>query len=399
MNQISDIVEKHEIWRSQCINLISSENILSNETRRMLASDMASRYTLPINKEIHGTFVENAYRGTAGLDDIEALANSLASSIFNVKHVTFAPLSGHIAAIGACLSLCEKGDTIMALASKHGGYDGYNADYIPDMLGFKYEAIPFITDTWNINVEATIEKIIHLKPKLVVLGASFFPFPHPVKELSKACKEVGAYLAYDGCHVLGLIGGGEFQDPLAEGADLLIGNTHKSFYGPQGGCLMTNDDAIFGKIKENLTWRTVDNIHWNRIAATAQALAEFSRGGEIYADQVVKNSKALAQALEERGMIPLFKELGYTASHQVILDPQALQDEWNMDFNTMAIKLETNNIITDAVGRLGTNEVTRLGMKESEMEIIAEFIKKALNGEKIVNNVELFRKKYVIQHY
>ena len=399
MNSVSDIVERHEIWRSQCINLISSENILSNEARRMLASDMATRYTLPINDVVHGSFVENAYRGTAGLDQIEALANGLASRIFSVKHVTFAPLSGHIAAMGACLSLCEKGDMLMALASENGGYDGYNADYLPDMLGLRYETIPFDPDIWNIDVEAAVEKIIRERPKLVVLGASFFPFSHPVRELSKACKEAGTYLAYDGCHVLGLIGGGEFQDPLAEGADLLIGNTHKSFFGPQGGCLMTNDDIIFSKIKKNLTWRTVDNIHWNRIAATSQALMEFDIVGRQYASQIVKNSKALAGFLEDIGIIPQFKELGYTSSHQVMLDPEDLKDEWNMDFNTMAIKLEKVNIITDAVGRLGTNEVTRLGMKEDEMKIIAEFIKKGLNDEKIVNNVELFRKKYVIQHY
>ena len=162
---------------------------------------------------------------------------------------------------------------------------------------------------------------------------------------------------------------------------------------------MTNDDSIFSKIKKNLTWRTVDNIHWNRIASTAQALAEFSRAGEIYAYQIVKNSKALARFLEERGIIPLFKKLGYSASHQVMLDPRALQDKWDMDLNTMAIKLEKVNIITDAVGRLGTNEVTRLGMKEGEMKNIAEFIKKALNDEKIVNDVVNFRRKHVIQHY
>ncbi len=399
MNPVSDIVERHEIWRSRCINLISSENILSNEARRMLASDMATRYTLPVNDEVHGSFVENAYRGTSGLDQIEALANGLASRIFNVKHVTFAPLSGHIAAMCACLSLCEKGDMIMALASKDGGYDGYNSDYLPDMLGLKYGSIPFDPDVWNMDVEATVEMILRKKPKLVVLGASFFPFPHPVEELSAVCKEVGAYLAYDGCHVLGLIGGGEFQDPLAEGADVLIGNTHKSFFGPQGGCLMTNDDDVFSNIKKNLTWRTVDNIHWNRIAATSQALVEFDIVGKKYANQIVKNSKALARFLDERGIIPLFRKLGYTASHQVMLDQKALEDNWGMDFNTMAIKLEKANIITDAVGRLGTNEVTRLGMKEGEMKIIAEFIEKALNDEKIVNNVEEFRKKYVIQHY
>ncbi|MCK4758086.1 MAG: serine hydroxymethyltransferase [Thermoplasmata archaeon] len=355
---------------------------------------MASRYTLPINQEVHGSFVENAYRGTRGLDKVEALANELASDIFSVKHVTFAPLSGHIAALGALLSLCEKGDLVMALDSSSGGYDGYNSDYIPDMLGLRADTLPFAPEIWNIDVEKAVEKIVEQKPKLVVLGASFFPFPHPVREISEVCREVGAYLAYDGCHVFGLIAGGEFQSPLAEGADLLIGNTHKSFFGPQGGALMTNDSQIFDRIKKNLTWRTVDNIHWNRIAATAQALCEVKDHGKGYAGQVVGNSKALARALDDGGLRPLFRELGYTASHQIMLDPEELVASKGLDFNSMAIILERSNIIIDAVGRLGTNEITRLGMVEGDMERVAELIIGALDGEDVLEKVLKFRRNY-----
>ncbi len=399
MIEVSEIIQAHDQWRSKCINLIPSENILSQNVRKALSTDMASRYTLPINQEIHGSFVENAYRGTRGLDEVERYANELASDIFSAKHVTFAPLSGHIAAMGALLSLCEKGDTVMAISSDNGGYDGYGADYLPDMLDMKAETLPFDSGQWNVDIERAIEKIHDTKPKLVMLGASFFPFPHPTRELSKACKEVHAYLAYDGCHVFGLIAGKEFQDPLAEGVDLMIGNTHKSFFGPQGGALLTNDDEIFTKVKKNMTWRTVDNIHWNRIAATAQSLVEMKEYGVRYATQVVKNSKALAKALDDLGLQPLLRDRGYTASHQVLLDSAIIKEKWGMDLNSMAVALEQNNIITDAVGRLGTNEITRLGMKEDDMHIVAKMIIKVLDGENIAKNVKNLRKSFEISFF
>ena len=160
---------------------------------------------------------------------------------------------------------------------------------------------------------------------------------------------------------------------------------------------MTNDSQIFDRIKKNLTWRTVDNIHWNRLAATAQALCEVKGHGKEYAGQVVRNSKALARALDDGGLRPLFRELGYTASHQIMLDPEELRTSRELDFNSMAIILENSNIITDAVGRLGTNEVTRLGTVEEDMEVVAGLVIRALNGENVQENVIGLRKNMNIE--
>ncbi len=135
-----------------------------------------------------------------------------------------------------------------------------------------------------------------------MLGQSFFLFPYPLREIAEAAHAVDALVFYDASHVLGLIAGGEFQDPLREGADVLFGSTHKSFPGPQGGLLVTDREDLFAQIDPALVWRVFDNAHWNRIAALAQTLLELERCGRgVRRTAVVANAQALGRALTDRG--------------------------------------------------------------------------------------------------
>jgi glycine hydroxymethyltransferase len=120
----------------------------------------------------------------------------------------------------------------------------------------------------NIDMEKAIELVEKKKPRLVIFGASLFLFPHPVKALAKAAREIEAQVCYDASHVLGLIAGKTFQDPLREGASLLFGSTHKSFFGPQSGVILA-DKEQGEKIRKRIFPALVDNAHWNRIAARA----------------------------------------------------------------------------------------------------------------------------------
>lgn len=391
MSGAVEISRKHDEWRANCINLIPSENIMSPAARQLLAGDMASRYTMPVNAEVHGGFVENAYRGTKYIDEMVAYANGLACEVFGARRATFAPLSGHIAGMIALSALCSPGDLIMSLGSDAGGYDGYCAGYMPDMMGLRWRPLAFDADGWNVDVERSAGLIRAERPRLVILGASFFPFPHDVKAISDACKDSNTILAYDGSHVFGLIAGGSFQDPLAEGADVLIGNTHKSFFGPQGGALLANDEELFERLCGKLTWHCVDNLHWNRIAATARALEEMRDFGADYARGVVANSKALAASLDSDHLTPRFDHLDYTESHQVILDEGRVKSTTGLDLNALAVLLESQNIITDAVGRLGTSEVTRLGMNVDDMAAVAGMVASAARGNDVLDRVTEFR--------
>jgi glycine hydroxymethyltransferase len=174
---------------------------------------------------------------------------------------------------------------------------------------------------------------------------------------------------------MGLIAGGQFQDPLREGACALFGSTHKSFFGPQGGIILA--DKEHGEtIKSKIYPAFVDNAHWNRIAALTLALAEMQKFGEPYAKQIVHNSKVLAKALHDYGFPVVCEQLGFTRSHQVILDYGGYKNG-----RKIAEKLQRANIIADCVVRIGTCEVTRRGMKDNEMLKVAELIKRTIVDE------------------
>jgi glycine hydroxymethyltransferase len=218
----------------------------------------------------------------------------------------------------------------------------------------------------------------------VVFGGSLITFPHPVKELAEVAHENGAAVGFDGSHVMGLIGGGQFQDPLKEGASVLFGSTHKSFFGPQGGIILADKEhgeLLKGKIYPAF----VDNAHWNRIAAMALALAEMNEFGKAYATQVIRNSKTLARALHDHGFPVICEHLGFTQSHQVIVDYGDPEQG-----RAVAEKLQRANIITDCVVRIGTCEITRRGMKEQEMPKIAELIKRTIIDKE---NPEVIKKE------
>jgi len=391
---IPSILKDHEAWRGSCLNLIASENITSPAVQAALASDLGHRYTLPMNKRFDGMLVKNAYMGTRFTDEAQARTQELACEVFGAKHAYVNALSGHIAAMTTLMALCKKGDLIMAPDDDSGGYHGWTGPYLPEAFGMKYSALPFKSHDWDLDYNAAADAIERQRPALVVLGLSYFPFPFKIGPVRQACDKVGAYLVYDASHVLGLIAGGQFQRPLKEGADLMLGSTHKSFFGPQGGLMLTNDENIHKRILENSTWRSIDNAHWNRVAALGVALEEMKAYGKDYAVQVVKNSKALARSLAGSGVPLRFAHRGFTESHQVLMDNKRASMLYAAAFPELASRLESNDIIIDSVGRMGTSEVTRLGFKEKDMDTIATLIVDVMKRDKKVGpKVKALRKK------
>ncbi|MGI0078746.1 MAG: serine hydroxymethyltransferase, partial [Nitrososphaerales archaeon] len=167
------------------------------------------------------------------------------------------------------------------------------------------------------------------------------------------------------------IAGKEFQRPLAEGADLMLGSTHKTLFGPQGGVILSDDESIMGRIEQSYLYRFIDNFHLNRVAAFGVALEEIKLCGKEYARNVVQNSKVLASELDSLGLPVAGKEANFTRSHQVLLN---YGDRGGFVRDT----LETNSIIVDSRVRLGTSEVTRKGMGTSKMKEIGELVSRGL---------------------
>ena len=372
-NEILNLVKEHETWRTkQCLNLIPSENIMSPHVRALLSSELAHRYTAR----------DHFYMGTHYTDKIEQYGEKLAKQLFKAETADLRPLSGHIADLIVLANLTNPGDTLMCISPTDGGYPGMWNEGLAGLLKLKTLAFPFSRKDMNIKTEQAKQAIARAKPRVVIFGASLITFPQPVKELAQTAKENGATVGYDGSHVLGLIAGQQFQDPLREGAQTLFGSTHKTFFGPQGGIILANKEP--GEtLKEKIYPAYVDNAHWNRIAALTLALAEAKKFGKAYATQIIRNSKTLAKALDDYGFPVICKHLDYTDSHQTIIDYGNYEKG-----RRIAKKLQKVNIITDCVIRIGTDEITRRGMKQPEMTKIAELLKRTVKDEGNRENIK-----------
>jgi len=394
--RLAALVRAHDRWRGrEVFNLLPSENALSPVARRYLSSDLAGRYTLPIAVERDGETLDNSYTGTRYTDEIESIGNAAASRLFHGRFATVRPLSGHIAALSALVPLLPPKSRLLAIEPNQGGYDGYAPGYIPAVFGYTVRPLPADGPGHRVEAEAAVTTIRRERPNAVVLGQSFFLFPYPLREIAEAAHAVDALVFYDASHVLGLVAGGEFQDPLREGADVLYGSTHKSFPGPQGGILVTDHEDLFRQIDPALVWRIFDNAHWNRIASLAQTLLELERVGREYARTVVENSQALGRALSPLG-IPLVAEAeGYSRSHQLHLDPVRLKSVHGIGPGALARRLERQRLLIDLVGRIGTAEAARLGLTPSDMPRLAELlVRGGLRKERVGTEVLAWRRTF-----
>lgn len=384
---IEDLVKRHEEWRSNCVNLIPSENVMSPKAHAALNSDLGHRYTSP----------DKFYTGTKYIDQIIEEGEKLAKEVFECKFADLRPLSGHVADLA--LLMAFKGKSMACLNALEAGYPGISSENAPSVLEIKVHYLPYIQEEANIDLEGSIELIEDKKPELVILGGSFIPLPYPVAEISETAHKNGAVVAYDASHVMGLIAGKRFQQPLAEGADIMMGSTHKTLPGPQGGIILGNS---FEEVREQLLFKTVDNAHFHRIAALAVTLEEMKEFGEAYADQIVKNSKKLAKVLDGEGVPLLGKSKGFTESHQVLVNTYEFQVKYNKPWIDIVNRLEKSNVILDRAGRIGTCEVTRMGMKDKDMEKISELILKGVRGEeteKIKKEAVKLKSQFTKVHY
>jgi glycine hydroxymethyltransferase len=351
----------------------------------MLTTDFGNRYTA----------LDKFYRGARFTDEVQALAEDVARKVFNARFADVRPLSGHIADMGVLFGLTKRGDKVLSVNKEDGGYEGIGHTGLGKYLGLTNLYFPYDKAAVNIDVKETKQLIETERPNLIVFGASYIPFPHPVREIANIAED--SLCVYDGSHVMGLLAGGEFQDPLREGCSLLMGSTHKTFPGPQGGIILGNSDEVFQRVAADLFPSVVDNIHWNRVASLALTLIELLQFGKTYAQAVIKNSQALGKALADNHVQVRGAAKGYSKSHQVLLG----YDLTKSDF--IAKRLEESNIIVDNHCRIGTQEATRMGMGPAEMEEIGELIGLVVHGKKpadfVKKRVKTLTKDFRVPRY
>ncbi len=416
--RIFSLLEEHHAWFDSSIPLIASENVTSYAVREALLSDFGHRYA-------EGWVGERVYAGCRYIDQVEQLAMDLMKDIFRVRHADVRPISGVMANLAVYTAFTQPGDVMMALPITKGGHISMGPLYgkkgtriggtAGAVHGLRVEYIAFNDEEFNIDVDRTIKRVEKYKPKLVMFGASEILFPQPVREIAEVAHSLGAHVNYDAAHVAGLIGAGRFQDPIREGADTMTMSTHKTLPGPQHGAVVTNDDEKFELIKQACFPGLLSNHHLNAVAALAVALAELKAFGEAYVDQILRNAKALAQALYDQGFKVLGEKRGFTESHQVMVEVADLGggmwaektlEEANIivNRNLLPWDIKMGRSFIDPGGiRLGTSEVTRLGMKEGDMEEIAKFFKRALidkeDPKKVAKDVAEFRRNFRHIHY
>ena len=410
-DKVLRLMKEHHDWFNNSIPLIASENIPSPSVREAIMSDFGNRYA-------EGWPGDRVYAGCIYIDQVEIICNDLAKKVFRSEFADCRATSGVVANLAIYAAFSNPGDYMMAASIPSGGHISHGKKEHSGTAGLVHglniEHYPFSKEEMTIDVDATkrkIEEMIHdgKAPKIGMFGGSLFLFPHPVKELSNFMHDHGMYINYDGAHVAGLIAGGEFQDPLKEGADSMTMSSHKTLWGPQGGIIVSFEKHA-DVIKKAIFPGNTSSHHLHHVAGKAIALAESLEFGKDYAKHVIKNAKALAEALVGYGFGVLGEKRGYTASHQIAVDVSKFGDGGSVEKN-----LEKANIILNrqllpgdikagrhymhpSGVRIGVPETTRLGMKQSEMKEIAHFIKRVvvdLQDPRIVaKDVADFRKQF-----
>jgi glycine hydroxymethyltransferase len=404
-------VRQHHAWFARSLPMIASENVLSPLARQMLVSDFLDRYA-------EGHPGKRYYQGCTYIDEVERRCNELARKLFRANQVDVRCVSGTQANLAAFFALAQPGETIAAINTAQGGHISHAKMGGVGLRGFELVYYPFDEQEMTIDAPLAARLIRQERPKACLVGNSLFLFPIDVRTISEAAHEVGARVMYDAAHVLGLIAGGQFQDPLREGADVMTGSTHKTLPGPPGGIVATDlpdapeADAKFKKKLDSSVFPgTVSSHHLHHMAAKVVAFAEMLDFGQAYARDTVQNAQALAQALHELGLKVLAEKRGFTRSHQVAVDVRAhgggkhgaqLLERCNIICNMNMIPGDQKAMDPSGL-RLGVQELTRLGMGKGEMRDVASLLHRALvrgePPEKVAASVAELRARFQDVHY
>ncbi len=409
MKDLQDIVvdliqatRSHEQYRDQeCINMIASEGIKSPAVIEMLnnSHDLAGRYAEGEN-DAQGHVKRRYYQGQKYMSQIEDDATDIIKSLFKADWADVRLVSGTHANLATFkgLSLASKNNKMVVTPLSCGAHISHDYTGLAgNILGLDNINHVYNIDEFNIDPDKSAYVIRAAKPGIVTFGGSLFLFPHPIKELKAVCDEVGAYVAYDASHVLGLIAGGQFQDPLREGADFITSSTHKTFPGPQGGVIMGNPtspalEKAVRKIQFAIFPLSASSTHLGRLPALGIAALEMKLFGSELAKQIVRNAQTAGQYLCENGVKVLAEKKGFTKSHQIAVDirsygggnkiAQDLEDA-NIVCNKNLLPYDDQSSKENPSGlRIGFQDVTRHGFGEGDIKHLCDLMLDVIKGKR-----------------
>lgn len=370
---VADVIAAELNRQKNNIELIASENIVSPAV-------LAAAGSVLTNKYAEGYPGKRYYGGCEIVDVVEKIAIERACKLFGCNYANVQPHSGAQANFAVYSALCKPGDTVMGMNLDHGGHltHGSSANF----SGKLYNIVAYGTnDSGVIDYDQLRETALECKPKMIIAGASAYPRTIDFEKFSAIAKEVGAYLFVDMAHIAGLVAAGLHPSPFPW-ADVVTTTTHKTLRGPRGGMIFTNDEALAKKINSAIFPGEQGGPLMHIIAAKAVAMGEaLTPEFAAYQNQVLKNSKALAQGLLNRGM-----ELvsGGTDNHLCLLDLRNMGitgRELEIRLDSVHITANKNKVPNDPQTatqtsgvRLGSPAVTTRGFNESDMDEVAELI-------------------------
>lgn len=378
--EVYNAIVEEEKRQEEGIELIASENFVSKAVMEAASSVFTNKYA-------EGYPEKRYYGGCANADTVEQLAIDRLKKIFGAKFANVQPHSGSQANMGVYVSLLEAGDKILGMGLSSGGHltHGYKINFSgKNYVGIEYGLNP---ETEMLDYDEIRRLAIQEKPQIIVAGASAYSRVIDFKKFREIADEVGAYLMVDMAHIAGLVAAGEHPNPM-EYADIVTSTTHKTMRGPRGGIILTNNEEIAKKIDKAIFPGIQGGPLMHIIAAKAVAFKEaLSPEFKEYQKQVVKNAKAMADALVKGGLRIVS---GGTDNHLMLVDlrPKGVTGKMAEEgLEKAGITCNKNSIpndpekpfITSGV-RLGTPAITARGMKEDEAVQIAEMIIKVLEN-------------------
>ena len=400
--ELIEASERHERYRGlECINLIASEGLKSPAVKEMLrlTMDLESRYAEGEN-DLNGHVKKRYYQGQRYITVIENCVTDLMKKLFKCNWADVRLVSGTHANLATFkgLSLATKNNKMVVTPLSCGAHISHDYTGLAGMvLGLVNIDHAYNIEEMNIDPDRSASIIRAAKPGIITFGGSLFLFPHPVKELRSVADEVGAYIVYDAAHVLGLIAGGMFQDPFADGADFITSSTHKTFPGPQGGVILGNikddktEEAV-KKIQYAIFPLSTSNTHLGRLPAVGITALEMRVFGKDLASQTVKNAKTAGQYLYENGLKVLGESKGFTESHQIAVDVREFGgggvvaeklEEANIILNRNILPYDDQRNRENPSGiRIGFQDVTRRGFREEDIKYLCDLMLQVIKGKR-----------------
>src|SRR6266849_6714200 len=271
-------VTRNEEWRGKrCLNLLAPEAPTSPAVRALLSAEVGTRAA-----EGHIGPVNRWFAGTRYIDEIEALCVELLKKVFRARYADHRLVASMIGNMAVYTALTEPGDVIMSLTQPFGGHSSNRHDGPAGVRGLKIVDIPFDPVELEVDLDLFRKMAPLVRPRLIALGASMTLFPFPLQEMHEIIAEWGGRLFFDGAHQLGLVAGGQFQDPLREGAAMMTGSAGKTFSGPQSGIIVWDDSQLTVPLTHAIFPTLAATHQVNRVAALAVSAAEMITYGQAY---------------------------------------------------------------------------------------------------------------------